>query len=104
MPIESIRWRAGRELGVLNYIAAELTNAKGVHDGLVTQWIKWLELYRAPIRQPERNIPFEGASNLMLPTIASDADPLYAKFIQSLHATDNLWTTTALNERWVDAA
>lgn len=40
----------------------------------------------------------------MLPTIATDADQMYAKFMQSLHATDNIWTTTALNERWVDAA
>lgn len=111
MPIEQIKWGGktpansrGRELDFIDMISFELTNAQGVHDGLVQQFIRWLELYRAPVRQPERNVPFEGASNLMLPTIASDADPMFAKFIQTLHATDNLWTTQALNERWVDAA
>jgi hypothetical protein len=81
----------------------ELQNALGVHDGLVRQWIRYLELYNAPTKQPERNIPYQGAANFMLPTMASDVDPMYAKFLQSLHATDNLWTTSALNERWVDA-
>lgn len=111
MPIESIKWATktpasprGREMDFIDMVSYELTNAKGIHDNLVKQWIRWLELYRAPIKQPERNVPFEGASNFMLPVIASDADPLYAKFIQSLHATDNLWTTQALNERWVDVA
>lgn len=111
MPIEPIRWgkkspanSRGRELDFIDMISFELTNAKGVHDTLVNQWVRWIELYRAPVRQPERNVPFEGAANFMLPTIASDADPLFAKFIQSLHATDNLWTTQARNERWVDAA
>ncbi len=111
MPIDSIKWAPvspasprGRKGDFVDMMDYELTNALGIHDTLVSQWIRWLELYRAPIKQPERDIPFQGASNFMLPVIASDADPLYAKFIQSLHATNNLWTTQALNERWVDAA
>lgn len=111
MPIESIRWATkvpsnprGRKADFVDFLDYELTQALGVHDGLQQTWIKWLELYRAPVKQPERNIPYEGAANFMLPTIASDADPMFAKFIQSLHATDNLWTTQALNERWVKTA
>ena len=111
MPIDQIRWGTktganprGREKDFIDMISFELTNARGVQEGLVQQWIRWLELYRAPIQQPERNVPFEGASNLMLPVIAADVDPMYAKFIQSLHAVDNLWTLQARNERWVDAA
>ena len=88
----------------VDWCDSQLTDALGVHDGLVRTWIRLLELYRAPVKQPERNTPYEGAANFMLPVIASDADPLIAKFLQSLHATDNVWTTTALNERWVDAA
>lgn len=88
----------------VDFCDAELTAALGVHDGLVKIWIRLLELYRAPVKQPERNIPFQGGANFMLPVIASDCDPLIAKFLQSLHATDNVWTTAALNERWTDAA
>lgn len=111
MPIDSVKWSAGtpsnprgRKLDFVDYIDSELIEAIGVHDGLVQQWIKWLELYRASIKQPERNTPYEGAANYMLPTIATDADQLYAKFIQSLHASDNVWTLRPLNERWTSAA
>lgn len=111
MPIESVNWARstpsnprGRKLDFIDNIDHELTEAIGVHDGLVKQWVKWLDLYRAPVKQPERNIPYEGAANYMLPVIATDADQLYAKFIQTIHAADNIWTIRALNERWTDAA
>lgn len=104
MTMQSIKWGVGREQHCINWLDAEMTNALAVHDSLVATWIRWLELYRAPVKQPTRRVPVEGAANFMLPIIASDADPLYAKFIQSLHATEDVWTLTALNERWVDAA
>ena len=51
MPIDSIKWQGktpansrGRELDFTDYIQFELTNAKGVHDTLVTHFIRWLEL------------------------------------------------------------
>lgn len=104
MPIDSVKWGKGRKEAFIGQIDFELTDAIGVHDPLVAQWIKWLELYRAPVKQPERNIPYEGAANFMLPIIATDSDQLYAKFMQTLHAADNLWTLSPLNERWVDSS
>lgn len=111
MPIDTVRWAPvtpsnprGRKLDFVDMIDSELTEAIGVHDGLVAQWIKWLDLYRAPVKQPERNIPYEGAANFMLPTTATDADQLYAKFIQTIHAADNIWTVRPLNERWTNSA
>lgn len=104
MAIQSIKWGRGRKEALISQLDFELTDAIGVHDPLVAQWIKWLDLYRAPVKQPERNIPYEGASNFMLPIIATDSDQLYAKFIQTLHAADNLWTISPRNEKWVDAA
>lgn len=104
MPIDSIKWGKGRKEAFVAYFDADFTESLAVHDNLVKVWIRWLELYRAPVKQPERNIPYEGAANFMLPTIATDADQLFAKFMQSIHATENVWTTQALNERWVDAA
>lgn len=111
MPIESIRWPTrtpassrGRQADFIDFISTEITDATGPHTTLVNQWIKWLEYYRAPVNQPLRNTPYEGAANFMLPIIAIDADQLYAKFMQTIHATDNIWTVQPLNERWIDAA
>lgn len=111
MPIEGIKWAAGtpanprgRKADFTDFIEEDLTSALGVHHNLVEQFVRWEDQYRAPVKQPERNVPYESAANFMLPTTATDVDQLIAKFMQSLHATDNIWTTRALNERWVDAA
>ncbi|KKK82302.1 hypothetical protein LCGC14_2804750, partial [marine sediment metagenome] len=48
--------------------------------------------------------PYEGASNAMLPLIATDVDQLYAKFLQTVHAPKNIWSVSPRNERWIEAA
>lgn len=109
MPIDPIKWAAvtpsnprGRKGDFVDWISSEIVYAKGVHDTLIVQWIDWLQQYRAPVKQPLRNTPYEGAANYMLPVTATDVDPLYAKYVQTIHATDNLWTLSDLNERWTD--
>ena len=81
-----------------------MNDALGFHQQLVDQWIRWLEQYRAPAKQPLKSFPFEGASNIVLPLTATDVDQLFAKFVQTIHASETLWTLEPLNERWVNAA
>jgi hypothetical protein len=109
VPIDPIKWSAGtpanprgRKGDFVDYLHADITYAKGLHDPLISQWVSWLEQYRAPVKQPMRNTPYEGAANYMLPMTATDVDQLYAKFIQTIHATDNLWTLSDLNEKWTE--
>ena len=45
-----------------------------------------------------------GNSNEVLSVIATDVNQLYAKFMQTLHASPNLWSVSAMNERWVHVA
>lgn len=100
----AVTWGDGRRERFVDWIDAEVTNAIGARQGLERRWRTWLELYRAPADQPLKRFPFEGASNLMLPVIATDVDQLYARFMQTIHAPDNLWTIAPLNEDWVSAA
>lgn len=109
MPIDSIKWASvtpsnprGRKGDFTDWLSSDLLYAQGVHNPLISQWVAWLQQYRAPVKQPARNTPYEGAANYMLPMTATDVDQLYAKFIQTIHATDNLWTLSDLNERWTD--
>ena len=97
---DPIKWGKGREAAFVAWIDQELQDGINAREPLVQQWLRWLEMYRAPAKQPIKNFPFEGASNAMLPLIATDVDQLYAKFIQTIHAPPNLWTLQALNERW----
>jgi hypothetical protein len=100
---ESIGWIETQHSDFVQYIDNELREAISNRDPLVQQWIKWLGQYRAPANRAIKHFPFEGAANFELPITATDVDQLLAKFLQTIHATDNIWTLSALNERWVNA-
>ena len=101
---EPVRWGPGREEAFRQWMDYELTYALGARSGLERQWRDWLAQYRPSARQPTRSIPFEGASNAVMPLTAIDVDQLFASFMQTLHATDDLWSVSAFNERWEPAA
>lgn len=101
---ESIRWGPKREGKFIEYIGAELQDGISARDPLLKQWLAWLAQYAAPAEQGKKNFPYEGAANYELPLTATDVDQLFAKFLQTIHAPENLWTISPMNERWVNAA
>jgi hypothetical protein len=101
---DSIAWGPKREAKFIEYIGAELQDGISARDPLLQQWIKWLEQYAAPAQQGEKSFPYEGAANYVLPLTATDVDQLHAKFVQTIHAPEDLWTVSPMNERWVEAA
>lgn len=101
---DQIRWAEGREAKLREFLAYELQTAFDARLALEQTWINWLTMYRAPYAGKLKGIPFEGSSNETMPVIATDVDQLYASFMQTLHAAPNLWSTSALNERWVHVA
>ena len=104
MAEKRIQWGPGREQAFKDYIEAEINMALSARAALEQRWRTYLEQYRAPANQPLKSFPFEGAANFVLPVTATDVDQLYAKFMQTIHAPANLWTTEGLNPNWVDAA
>lgn len=100
---DKIVWGNGRLDAFVQWIDYELQDAQRARDPLLKVWLKWLDQYRAPANQGVRHFPYEGAANFVLPVTATDVDQLYASFMQSLHAPENLWTLEPLNERWVKA-
>ena len=100
---DSLNWGAGKKDQFLDWIHPELTTALTARKGLESQWLAWLTAYDAK-RGPFREFPYPGASNEVLSIIATDVNQLYAKFMQTLHASPNLWSVSAMNERWVDVA
>jgi len=103
--LDPVRWpTAERENELKAYLHYEITQALSARRPLERQWRQWLEQYRAPAKQAVKDFPYLGASNVVLPITATDADQFYAKFMQSIHASPDLWIVQAMNERWVDAA
>jgi hypothetical protein len=101
---DKIAWAPGAEARAVEYLDNELTEALRTRDALVSTWIRWLTQYRPSSGRGRTSFPFEGAPDFVLPLTAIDVDQLVASFVQSIHAPENLWTTKALNERWVDVA
>ncbi len=101
---ERIAWGPKREAKFVEYIAAELHDGISARDPLVKQWISWLEQYAAPVNQGEKNFPYVGSANYVLPLTATDVDQLVAKFVQTIHAPEDLWTISPMNERWKNTA
>lgn len=82
----------------------ELTYALGARQGLERQWREWLVQYRPSAKPVLKTFPYEGAFGYTLPLTAGDIDPLYASFMQTIHASEDVWTVNAMNERWEPTA
>lgn len=101
---EPIVWGPGREAAFIAQLDHELIEAQGARTGLDRQHRDWLAQYRPSAKSGPKSFPYEGAFNYTLPLTSIDVDVLYARFMQTVHAPENMWTLQALNERWIDAA
>jgi hypothetical protein len=101
---DRVQWSGGRRKACIEFLQAELARAIGARASLDRSWRDALEQYRAPTSKSVAHFPFEGASNITYPMTAMVIDPIWARFMQNIHAPNNLWTCTPLNERWIDAA
>ena len=97
-------WSGGRREECVKFLHRELDRALSQRRTLEKYWRKWLELYRAPGNKAVAQFPFPGASARTYPLAAMNVDPIWARYMQNIHAPANLWTITPLNERWVDVA
>lgn len=101
---ESVTWSGKAKAAFLDWITYELNLSLGARQSLERQWRDWITQYRAPANQPQKRFPFEGANNYVMPATAVDVDQLYSNELITLHATDDLWSVSPMNERWVKAA
>lgn len=101
---QPVSFPEGKLQKLVDWIDWELTYTIAARAPLGRQWREWLIQYRPPAKNGLKNFPFEGAAAFTIPLTAMDVDPLYAAFMQTLHASDDLWICQALNERWTPTA
>ena len=100
---EKVTWGVGRESAFVEMIDHELKEAQTARLSLDKQHRDWLSQYRVSAKPATKRFPYEGAANWTLPLTAIDVDVLYARFMQTIHAPENIWTVQPLNERWLSA-
>lgn len=71
---------------------------------LENDWVRFEELYRARPEDGIKDFPFDGASKLEMPVVATDVDTLYSRTVGMLVEPPNLWSITAQRPELIDFA
>ena len=100
---EPVKWGTGRKRELQMFLDHDLRRALSQRQDLEGLWRSWLDDYRAPKRRGVASYPFEGAHNLTIPVTAMNVDPILARWMSNIHATENLWTLRALKPGWLEA-
>jgi hypothetical protein len=85
--------RAAEQL--LWYLIQELKRTRGDRNQLESDWIRYEQTYRARPIDMVKEFPFHGASNLVIPVMATDTDTLFSRLMGLLFEQPGLWTVSA---------
>ena len=102
---QPVEWGKGKLNDFRSWIETELHNCLGDRGALEAKWKSQIIQWRARVMGDGTcDVPFIGASDLELPLSAIHADPVYADFMQSLHAPKDFWSITATRPDGVESA
>lgn len=86
------------------YLLDEIWRAQQDRSRIEKDWIRYETLYRARPAQEVKTFPFDGASNLVIPVVATDVDTLYARLMGILLEPPGLWSVQALKPEFSQLA
>lgn len=102
IPYERIR-RGGVDT-LLEYLLDELRRTQGERSELDARWVRQQRMYRALPEDEIKKFPWLGASNLVVPVIATDVDIIVARLLGLLFGPANLWAVRPLRPDMVEFA
>jgi hypothetical protein len=89
---------------LMEYLRYEIPKALSDRAPLEERWRNYQYGYRAIPAEAEKQFPFVGAANLVLPIIATDVDTVFSRLMGIIFAPDNLWSCKPLNPMMVEYA
>lgn len=89
---------------LLWYLIQDLRRTMSDRSPLENDWIRYEELYRARASEDKKDFPFDGASNLEMPVVATDVDTLFARTVGMLVEPPNLWSVVAQRPELIEFA
>ena len=102
---QKVEWKKDRKEAFRGWFHNELHQTIGDRGGLEAKWRNQLIQWRAQVvGDGVGEVPFVGASDIDMPLTAMHTDPVYADFMQTLHAPASFWTITASRPDLVDSA
>lgn len=94
IPVEHIDPRA--PVALYEYLQDGIRRARSERRPLEERWIEFHRLYRAQPEFKVKEFPFLGASNLVIPLVATDVETIYSRIMGLLFGPENLWSTRPL--------
>ncbi len=90
---------------VVAWLVDEITRAKSDRaSGLDAMLVQWEKDYEAKPRELRKTFPWDGASNIVVPVIATAVDAVLARLLNSIFGGKYLWHATAKAANWADLA
>ena len=86
------------------WLVSEIDKAKGERADLESRLAEWERLYEARPLVKTKTEPWVGASNLIVPVIATAADAVLARVLNAVFGGKKLWTGIGKSAKWVGLA
>lgn len=87
---------------VINWIDEEIRRAESDRSDYDEKIIKWRDLYDAEPEQEVKDFPWEGASNIVIPIVATAVDAVLARMVNAVFGAKRLWLVKPKAPQWHD--
>lgn len=99
-----IQLEEGRAEEIAKELMSELETVQRDRSAFEDQLIEFERLYEARPEQERKTFPWSGASNLVVPVIATAVDTVMANIMNNLFGAEKIWKCTARASGWADLA
>lgn len=89
---------------VKNWIDEEVRRAEADRSDYDASIIAWRDLYDANPESEIKNFPWENASNIVVPVVATAVDAVLARLVNSVFGAKRIWLAKAKSPKWREAA
>jgi hypothetical protein len=87
---------------IIPWIVGEIQTAQANRIKLEANVVEWERLYEARPKVARKMIPWDGASNIVVPIIGTAVDAVFARIMKSVFGTQKVWSAEALSPQWTD--
>lgn len=86
------------------WLGEQLSDAKSRRQGVEDRWSEIQKLYEMTELEESKDFPFEGSAHLVIPIIATFTETIWAKIVNTIFASEDVFTARPRRKDFVDAA
>jgi len=86
------------------WILDEIRRAQTERTEMENNIVEWERLYEARPTVAKKDFPWAGASNLVIPTVATAVDAVLARIMNATFASRDVWAAVSRSSKWMKLA